>query len=225
MSVSVVQTATATPFGTALTAGNTVFIIASLWASGDNTFTTSAPTLGGSGVTGTDLQQVTSPFVGGSTKVYQAIWMLPDVTGGQTSFGLTTSGGNANGIFAVEVAGLGASPALDQHVSNSGSADSVASGTTSSTLHANEFVLGAAAIYSGSGGAPSGGWTTWKPASQAWGGYQIAAAKGATFSWAQTASAPQGWAAGIITVAGSSPGGGAASAASAVPALIAAGVI
>ena len=201
-------------FGSNVTAGNTVLLAIAAFHSGAGTVTTSAPTLGGSPVTGSTAffdsgitNGINSVLGADGVVSYCAIWMLPDCPGGSTTIGWTTSGQSGFvGCFAIEVAGLGTTPVLDQSSSNSsGTSTSVATGSTGSIVTAPEIIFAAAAVaesYSNQPGAP---WTVYSPSSSGNGGYQIAVSSGSNYSWSQTASGSGAWTAGIVTLAASLP--------------------
>jgi len=219
VSITVVQTATATPFTDDVTAGNTVLLIGFTYAGAPNSFTITDPKLGGVNP-GNGTQVLFAQANNGTNAAGVAVWLLPSVTGGVASYSLDQTGGSFNGIQAYEISGLGASPSADRLITNSGSVAALTTGTTQSTRYAPEIAIAVASIYSGSGTNPSG-WTTAHGSSETWMGYQVANSTGATYSWAQT-TVTEPWAAGIVTLAISlaSSGGGSG----VVAALAAAGV-
>jgi len=195
----------AVTLGSPTTSGNTLFYVATAYQTSGAAPASSAPTLGGSPVSGAANLAETqdSAFI----RLYVAIWMLPDVPGGQTACSITMANSqtiNNVGLGVYEVSGLGASPALDQSsLGNSASAPSTAvdSGTTGTTAHAAEFVLGGASIDQNTG-AGAAGFTSMSFGgnTNSWSGYQIVSSTG-TFDWAQTAGSAANWAAVIVTVA------------------------
>jgi hypothetical protein len=203
VAVVVVQTSTnGSTFTSAVTAGNTVYIIPVLYTTAGNPITSSNPTLGGSSVSGTSkLQEVSSPLAG-SNGAYHAIWQLPNIPGGATTYGISHTENQA-GLMAVEVSGLGPAPVLDQNSTGSGNSTAVDSGHNPPTTFAPELVLGAAAVFGASSGGPSGGgWTNFFANTNSWAGYQIAAASGGTYDYSMTGNAPGPWSAGVVTVRG-----------------------
>jgi hypothetical protein len=210
MTISVVQTAqqTSNPpitFGSAVTAGNSVVLVAACYDTAGTPVTVSGVKLGGSTVTGTvalfnpgGTGAVNSASDGGNVACV-SVWLIPNVSGGQTTVDYSSAVSNI-GSVAYEVSGLTASPALDQSASGSSISSSTAtSGATGAITGAPEFVVGGAMIFSGAGaGAPSG-FTYVNPAGDIWVGYQIPTSSGGTYTWTQT-SAGQPWAAAVATL-------------------------
>jgi len=222
MAITVVQSATATPFTAAVTIGNTLFVIGYVWSSG-NPLSTSNPTQGG--VTpgnATVVQSILSPETAGNYAL-GAIWMLPAVAGTSSVFGLSQSGGAFNAVQAYEVSGLGANPTVDQSAQNSSGGLTAVTVTSAQITQASEFVLGAASIYSGCNFAPSG-WSAIHANNESWAAYQIASSSGGTYSWAQTTVA-EPWTAGIVTLYAGAAATSDTPATSPVAAFAAAGVI
>jgi hypothetical protein len=218
VTISVVQTATGTSnppasFASGVTAGNTVFLVATYY---DTNGTQPAPSassvkLGGSVVSGTvalfnagTTNGVNSAADGSNNVACIGFWMLPNCPGGSTAVDITT-GANNIGQVAYEVAGLGSSPVRDVSTSNTAiTAGAVDSGTTSGITNAPEFIIGGAMVFGGAGaGAPSG-WTYVNPSGDQWIGYQIATSSGGTYNWHQAAGGSEPWAAGVATIALSS---------------------
>ena len=208
MAISVVQTAHnggsfPLNFASNVTSGNTAFLIASAYTSAGASITSSAPTLSGSPVTGSALL-LDNESPASANRVYVAVWMLPNVTGGVNGLGLTLAGqAGIPGVSGMEVSGLGTAPALDQS-SHGGNALSTAvdSGTTGAITNSPEFIIGAATIFNGSAAGPSSPWTDIQASSNSWSGYQIAVSSGGTYDWAQTGAGGNGpWSAVVVTVA------------------------
>lgn len=209
MAVTVVQSAffvnsNSGSFTNPVTAGNTVFLAMSGYDTTDPfTITTSNPTVGGSAVTGSSQLIQEESGWDGSVQGYAAIWMLPNCAGGSAAVSLTYNGNlNGNvGLYAVEVAGLGPYPVLDQTAGNSGTSGATSSGATGQTIWSGEFVL---AISNHDDGNPPDVPAGYTGAIQGSGttvyGYQIASAAGSTYTWAPD-SGGDGWAAVIVTVA------------------------
>jgi hypothetical protein len=195
-------------FGANVTAGNTVFLLAYQYNNTGATMSSSSPVFGGSPASGASL--ITSGQPSGSAVVYGVIWMLPDLAGGAASVGLTNSGGTVDtnvGMAAVEVSGLGASPALDTTATNpapaTGSSGNPASGTTSATAEAPDFIIAFAVEYGTALTAPGAPWlapTGGQPASGCLAGWQIATSAGGTYSYSATGSG-QRWAASVAAIA------------------------
>jgi hypothetical protein len=210
MPITVVQTAISAggayngSFGANVTSGNSVILGATGYTGSSTAGTTSSPTQGGS----------TPP---GSVRLFPdqwgatlgcAAWLLPDCPGGSVTFALTVTnyGTNSlNGLLAVEVAGLGTSPSVDQNAVGTGTGVTV-SLTTGAITSAPEFIF---AMYGQDNGFPiSGPGSGWSAAIGNWGGglngagfYQIATSSGGTYnqSWTND-GAGVNWAAGIGTV-------------------------
>jgi hypothetical protein len=209
VTIAVVQTSTGTPFATALTAGETVFLFESGYANANVTLSTSSPTLGGSAFSGgVKLFDISSAYYAASNEmVIDSIWMLANVSGGQTSYGLTVVNGSSVNLGAVEVSGLGASPVVDRTATYGTAATpgtSVAAGPTSATSYASEIALGAVSSYNGWSGTPTGAtWTTVNNGTHQEYGYQILSSS-TTIGWSQTTSGPSSAGVATIAVTGSS---------------------
>lgn len=149
-------------FAQAVTAGSTVFIAVLTFNASNVAISSASPTLGGSPVAGTvKLAEVQSAF--SVNTAYAAIWMLPNVAGGATSFGITVTNPVLNnaqsGMAAWEIAGLGPSPVLDVSSTSSGAGISATSGTTAAATRNIGIILGALIGIGGlpaSPGAPAG---------------------------------------------------------------------
>lgn len=214
MAISVVQTASHSgnppaTFGSAVTAGNTVFLAATGYTTTSGNPSTSAAKLGGSAVTGTvaffnngTTGGILSPLSAGNG-AYISIWMLPNIPGGGTTVDVTFAGQSGIiGQVAYEVAGLGASPVLDKKTSGgSATGTAVDSGSTGAITGSPEFVLGCSMAFVGISSGPSG-FTAVHPAGDMWAGFQIATSSGGSYDWQQTSSGNP-WSAGLVTVAAS----------------------
>jgi hypothetical protein len=223
MAISVVQAAqlgnpptTSYPLtlGAGTGAGSTLLIAVTSFSASNVAISSSAPTLGGSPVTGTSkLAEVQSAFTGGLT-AYVAIWMLPDVTGGATAVvSAVTNGVTSNsqvGLMGWEIAGIGTTPVLDQSSTSSGASTGATSGTTGATGAAAEIILGVLVGLDGLTGTPA------SPASYAnqnitsgpggtasAGGYQIQSSAGSTYAYANANGGTDVWAGAVVTVAAS----------------------
>lgn len=224
MTISVVQASNSSGvFASGVTPGNTIMLIAEGFDFANTTITTSAPTLGGTAYTGaTDLLDIPSGFSTGSGVVYGGFWLLKNIPGGfggATTTGITFGGGGSQyGLFAYEIAGLGATPTLDQLVHNqNGNALNPASGSTPAITAAPEIIFGLALCLGVGLAAPTpAGWTSQAGSSSfGWAGYQIATSSGGTYSWSQSSGGSgNAWSAGIVTIQGS---GGAVTPAPAQP--------
>ncbi|MEP7022217.1 MAG: hypothetical protein ABJB47_00055 [Actinomycetota bacterium] len=219
-SISVVQSAyfgfnTEGDFAQNVTPGNSVVLIVGLYTSATSgSFTTSNPQFGGEGrsVPGTKLLEGTGPplFNGFG---YTAVWLLPNVAGGSPFVRVEATvpaPGGLLGMFAYEVAGLGAAPQLDpaggvasRIGSTAGGNDTLTSGATPAITQAPEIIFGFGHIYAVALNPPSGAWITQTGggAQNFVGGYQIAAASGGTYSWTETSAAqPGSWGSGVTAI-------------------------
>lgn len=214
MAVSVVQSIAhvgnpPATFGSNITAGNTVFIIASGYTTTSGNPSTGTVKLGGGTVSGTlaffnngTTGGILSPLSAGNG-AYICIWMLPNVQlAAQTAVDITFTG--ASGVIGqaiYEVSGLGSNPVLD--VSNSGSAGTgttVSSGSSGAITSATEIVFGGTMAFAGTP-ATNSGWVCLQPAggSDLTAGYQIPVSSGGSYTWSQTSSGSP-WAAFVAAV-------------------------
>src|ERR1700744_19699 len=117
--------------------GNTVFMAVTDYGSGSGVaISSSTPMFNGSAYP--SAVKILEQCSAGTSSVYFAIWMFPNLpSGGGTTFGLTMTGGgswpDANvGSEIWEVDGLGASPAVDKSsvLTQSGVNSDVSSGTS-----------------------------------------------------------------------------------------------
>ena len=218
MAVSVVQTALigganwAGSFGSNVTAGNTVFLVVTGYNTSNVTITSSAPTFGGSPVTGAAKVLERAHAYDGVVTDYVAVWMLPAVAGGSAAVAVTVTNSQniaPVGIIAYEVAGLGASPVTDQTVAADAAGASVSAGPTGPIAQAPEFVLGACVQDGSMSGAASSPWTNvnFTGNANSASSYQLPVASGGTYTYSATLSGTSRWAAGVVTV---SPPAGAA---------------
>jgi hypothetical protein len=214
-SISVVQSAyfpfnIEGEFDTNVTPGNSIVLIPGLYtAAQSGAFSTSNPQFGSEGntVPGSELVQGTGPILPNGYG-YTALWLLPNVAGGSPFVRVNASNpdpGGPLGMFAYEVAGLGAAPQLDPGggvVSSAGSVTTVASGTSPAITQAPEIIFGYGHIYDVTLSAPSGAWITkiGGGVQNFWSGYQIAAASGGTYSWTQTAASSGSWGAAVTAI-------------------------
>jgi hypothetical protein len=199
-------------FANNVTPGNSIVLIPGLYtAATSGSFTTSNPQFGsrGNSVPGTQLVQGTGPIPSnGPGYGYTALWLLPDVAGGATYVRTDCtipSPGGPLGMFAYEVAGLGAAPQLDPAgglASAVGTATAVRSGSCPAITQASEIIFGFGHIYDVSLSAPTGGWTSIAGGGvqNFWAGYQIATTSGSTYSWSQTASSTGSWGAAVTAI-------------------------
>lgn len=177
MAISVVQSVaggqgtTTLNFASAVTAGNSVVLIAQGYNGGT---TSSNPTYNSS----TPAGSVRLAELNANTEsVYAGIWLMPNLTGGSTTTGITITGGS-NGFTAVEVAGLGPRPQLDAHGGFSigygaNSSTGMPSGFTPSLTAQNAILFGTGAAYAVSSYTTPGGWTNVPYASFSCVQYQI----------------------------------------------------
>lgn len=225
MSTTEVQRATpgsgsSVTFSSPVTAGNTVYLGLVGFAFANDTLTSSSPTLGGSPVTGAvKLADKLSEFGGSPGVVYVAIWMLPNVAGGETTAAITLGGGGtALNLFALEAAGMGALPTLDQSASaEHPDAASPTAGPTGDTTAASELVIGIAALLGVAMSAPPSPFdTNYQAGASNFCGWSstVAATAGETFTYSQSSGAGENsWAALVVTVAPTASGDDTASAA------------
>lgn len=215
MTISVVQTATIADawsgsFAANVAAGNTVFLVVTAYSSSGATMSSSSPTFNGSPVTGAT--QLVSINSGSGSSVYTSIWMLPNVSGGAKTVSVTVSGedtppfAGAVGLLAYEVAGLGASPALDKsHTSSATSGTAVTTGASGSITAVPEIVIGSVVIFGQTMPAVGSPWTSTQFANQfSSAGYQIVTSGSSSYTYASTAAASAAWCGGIVTVKGPS---------------------
>lgn len=203
MTISVVQVAPSgtSTFSSAVTVGNTVLFVLGEYSA--PTVTVTNIELGGSTITGTTQLEFPQTAGGGSAQGV-LIAMLPNVqVSGQKAITYTCSG-NVIDVYAIEIAGLGASPTMDQAITAVGTGGNIASGTTAATTTAAEFIFGAAANYNGSTNAPTGSsWTTTLNTSDGHlsTAYLIQSTAGATYAYNQTVGgSATGWAVAIVTL-------------------------
>lgn len=207
-------------FTSAVQPGNSIVLIPALYtAATSGSFTTSNPQFGspGGSVTGTQLVQGTGPVPpGGPGYGYTALWLLPAVAGGGTYVRVDCtypSPGGPLGMFAYEVAGLGAAPQLDPAggvASAAGDSTAVASGVCPAITEAPEIIFGFGHIYDVTSSAPSGNWTTMigGGVQNFWAGYQIAPASGGSYSWSQTANSVGSWGSAVTAICAQPPAPG-----------------
>lgn len=220
MTITVVQASNPNGLFSAPLTANTTVVFAGIAFNGGNAISSSAPTIGGSGVTGTLLESGNSPLPS-STLVYQSLWMLPGQAGGGTQLGLTftaAGGATSQSLIGFEIAGLGASPVLDQssagNGNNAGPADS---GTTGAITAAPEIIIGVSVGYALTVTAPGAPWTSVAGNSGfVECGYQIVTSSGGTYDWSAAVNTSGDWTAGVVTIAAA-----AAAAAKEAPYLIA----
>jgi hypothetical protein len=195
-----------------VTAGNTVILMPALYsAASSGSFSTSNPQFGqrGNSVNGTDLLEGTGPILpNGPGFGYTAVWMLPNMPGGESYVRVDCtypSPGAPLGMFAYEVAGLGAAPQLDPAggvTSEAGSVTAVNSGVCPAITASPEIIFGFGHIYDVTLSAPSSAWTTMigGGVQNFWSGYQLASSPGNTYDWSQTAASTGSWGAGIVAI-------------------------
>jgi hypothetical protein len=201
MTIAAVQATSTGTFGTAVTVSNTVLFNVAEYD--QPTVTVTNVKLGTTTVTGTT--QLAFPQTAGAG-LGQGICvvLIPNVqVSGQTVVNYTCSTADVIGVYAEEVSGLGSNPTLDQSITNIGTNGNIASGTTSATTKAAEFVWAAAATFNGSTSSPTG--STWVStiglASDHLSiGYIIQSTVGQTYTWNQVVGGTGGWAVAIVTL-------------------------
>lgn len=193
-------------FANPVAAGNTVVIIAGGYNSSASVMSTSAPTLGGT--TPSNAQHLFDAPAAYDSSAGQgqiaAMWMLPNVSGGQTAFGLSITNGSFIELAALEIAGLGANPVADVTAlfgSVAAAGSSVQAGPTAPTSYGNGIALAATASYGGYSGAPTQ--TYWNVTDngthQAYGWAYQRFPLGDVYEWTQATSGAS--AAGVVSIA------------------------
>jgi hypothetical protein len=197
-------------FNNDVTPGNSIVLIPAIFTNATSgTFSTSDPQFGsvGNSVPGTMLVQNTSPYEN-SAAVYTAIWLLPNVAGDATLVRLNgsyPSPGEPHGMFAYEIAGLGAAPQLDPAggvSSATGNSATVASGACPPITQPAEIIFGFGHIYSVNLSAPASAWAAVIGGTDPdfWTGYQITEASGGGYDWSQAAASTGTWGAGVAAI-------------------------
>ncbi len=197
-------------FANNVTAGNSIVLIPALYSvATSGIFSTSNPQFGSSGnsVPGIKLVEGTGPFVGAG-EGYTAVWLLPNVAGGATLVRLDPvypSPGGPHGMFAYEVAGLGAAPRLDPAggmATGIGYSATVDSGVCPPITQPAEIIFGFGHIYDPSLSPPSSAWTAEMGGGIAdfWTGYQITDTPGTSYEWKQSANGVASWGAAVVAI-------------------------
>lgn len=211
MTISVVQTQTVSAawsgnFGVNVTAGNTIFLVATGYDSAGNVISSSAPTFNGGSVSGA-AKLFEDSGLNGAFNDYAAAWMLPNVAGGATGFGVTVTNSAAIsnvGVVAYEVSGLGTAPVTDQLNHANGLSSAVSSGASGNITRAPEFVLGGVVQDNSVATIPGAPWasTSINPGggNNSFAGYQIPVSSGSSYTYSATAGGAAMWAAGVVTV-------------------------
>lgn len=194
-----------------MTAGNTVFLVATATFNQAATITSSNPSLGPSTPAGSVLWlQQQSPFASGFV-CYFGIWMMPNCPGNFNNLGISINSvpaGAGGGVAAAyEVSGLGTTPFLDLSAGGNGNSVTVDSGSTGSIRVTGEFVLGHANSDNPLSAAPAG-WTSISSATSNFSGYQLPVAAGSSYDWAQTQTPAGPWVAGVVTASPVAPPAG-----------------
>ena len=215
MAISVVQAipfpnAFSGSFASNVTAGNTIFLVVGARDNG-TTPTASAPTLGGSAVTGA-IQLWTSAWAQDTNVDFGAAWMMPNCPGGSPAVAITVTNGTATtvcGLIAYEVTGLGTTPTLDKSSSNIANSNAPNSGASGAITSAPEFILGGVAMNQGISPGPSG-WTNLAVAAGTvalWASYQIVTSSGGSYTYSgMTTIGSSQWTSGVATIASSAAG-------------------
>jgi hypothetical protein len=194
-------------FGSNVGAGNTVYLFGYQYTTAGAAMSSSGPQFNGAAV-GSATQLISGQGPGTDT-VYGTVWQLPDLAGGAASFALTPSGGTVDsnvGIIALEVSGMGTTPALDAGATpnpspGSGNSAAVSSGTTGAITSSPELILGLGAQFGGVltlPGAPWGGLLT--PSGFCAAGWQVAASSGGTYAYAPATSVTESWYASVAAL-------------------------
>ena len=197
-------------FSSAITAGNSVILFGIAY-NGGNAISSSAPTIGGSGVTGAAEGPSENSPTPTSALVYVTAWLLPNLPGGGTQLGLTftaTGGATEQTLFGIEVAGLGASPVWDtaQNAGQGANAGPATSGASGAIASASEIVIGASVGYALTVSSPGSPWTaTVGNSGFCYFGYDIPGASGGSYTFTTAVNTSGNWAA---IVGGVLPGGG-----------------
>ncbi len=213
--LSVVQSAyfpldTQGDFSNNVTAGNSIVLIPAIYTNaGSGAFSTANPQFGnlGNSVPGAKLVEGTGPFQGQGVG-YTAVLLLPNVAGDATYVRLDLSypsPGGPQGMFAYEIAGLGAAPQLDPAggvAVATGDSATVDSGACPAITQPAEIIFGFGHIYSVNLSAPASAWTAAIGGSNPdfWSGYQIAQSPGGTYDWAQAGDGTASWGAGVTAI-------------------------
>ena len=192
-------------FASNVTAGNTIFLV----VTGNNTAgspVAASPTFNGSAVTGAT-QLIAGHDANTGNVDFVSIWMLPNVSGGAKPVAITVTGATSNaycGLAAYEVAGLGASPAMDKSAGASGNSSTPGSGTTAAITASPEFILGAVAYNAGITAGPAG-WTNLQigaSGAAGWASYQIATSSGGSYDYnGMSTQGSSAWYSAVVTVA------------------------
>jgi hypothetical protein len=193
-------------FSSPVVAGNSIFLLASCYNASGATIISSNPLYNGLTPAGSImLEGLQSPINAGDS-VYGTIWMLPDVAGGGTTVALTiTQGSNVSstGLVAMEVSGLGNSPALDQSASDNGNSVNPTSGTSGVITTAPELILAIAVEFAVAVVPPGSPWINHQAGADYTAfGYQIAASSGSTYTYATTSTSAAPWSGMLVTVKG-----------------------
>lgn len=216
MSVSVVQSAynasnMTVTFSSNVTAGNTIILVVCTYFPNENASLN--PLLGGSTVSGTRLlAQQFSP----DDNMYIAIWILPDVPGGQSvvSFSFASSF-NSAGSAVLEVAGLGSSPFVASANTDAAlNTSSVSTGDTSAIENIPGIIVATADALNDNVNALGAPWTEIRPWTNANNNgdtnpgysivaYQIITSPGQSYVYNPTLASAGEWSAGIAVISSS----------------------
>lgn len=180
--------------------GNHTVILVGLAFNGGNTISSSNPTIGGAGVTGSLVIDGNSPTPT-SALVYGATWQLPNVAPGGTTLGLTynaTGGASQNSLFGIEVDRPlitdGTPPAA---VGGIGVPGSATSGTTAPVSGGN-IIVGWTVGFALNMSAPAAPWVaTVGQSGFGYLGYQLAAAAGGAYQFSTAYTGSGNWVAAV----------------------------
>jgi hypothetical protein len=186
-------------FSSAVTAGNSVVLI----AQGYNSNTSSSnPTYNGT----TPIGSIKLAELNPSTYyTYAGIWLMPNLAGGSTTTGISITPSGSNGFTAIEIAGLGTKPRLDANGGYSlgygaTSGSGMPSGYMPALATSSALLIGTGAAYGVSSYVTSGGWTNVPNASYSVTQYQIVTnASGNTYQY-DPSGGSAGWGSAIIAL-------------------------
>jgi hypothetical protein len=194
-------------FGSNVTTGSTLIYVTSAYNTTGATISSSSPVYNSATPSGsTELATVWS---GGTDSAYTAIWMLPNVTGGASSIGITMTNQSTPGdthtvgLAAYEIAGLGTSPSLDKSSTSSGNSTAVTSGASGAITTTPEIVIGGLVIFGQVMALVTSPWTSIQLSDQfQQSGYQIVTSGSSSYTYAQTAGGSAEWVGAVVTVKG-----------------------
>lgn len=193
-------------FAAPVTVGNSILLFICDYNVGGSAISSSSPLYNGAAVTGaTKLFEVQNT----GTRMYSAIWLLPNVQTSGTSVSYTnTNGANDvnSGKYIAEFSGLGATPTIDTgapdpKTNSSATGGVISSGATGALVATSALVVGCSMNNNSSTG-PGAPWTVFAdPANggTSTAGYQIVSSAGGTFTYSATGTAGE-WSAGVVAI-------------------------